>query len=115
LYKPLTSMFITTGELIEGDNREQKIHTHLIEQHSGYPPHMDSYEEVMEKGYQLFCQKNDQNTAESTGVARTSYTIVKYKEMFCDVKGVIDRAIHANNGIKCFADGNLNNKEPDNM
>jgi hypothetical protein len=114
-YKPLTSMFITTGELIEGDGREHELHTHLIEQHSGYPPHIDSYEDIIKKGYQLFCENNDLNTKKLTEFGCTSLNIVEYKEMFCVVKGIIDRAIDTNHGIKCFADGDLNNMEPDNM
>jgi hypothetical protein len=109
-YKPLTSMFITTGELIVGNDRIHEIETDLVEQHSEYPPRMDSYEDVIKKGYQLFCEANDQTNAEPTGIFRTSYTLTEYKEMFLDVKGVIDRANYANQGIKCYSDGDLNNK-----
>ncbi len=114
-YKPLTSMFLTTGELIEGEEQKHEVHIHLIEQHSGYPPQKDSLEDVMEYGYHIFCEKNDQNTAESTGVSRTLYTLIEYKEMFQDIKGVIDRATYGHHGIKCFADGDLNHTNAGNM
>jgi hypothetical protein len=113
--RPLVSMFITTGELKDGSSTDHETHVHMVGQHNDYPVRIQNYEQIMEKGYEIFCEKNDQSTATLSGMARTAYTLKQYKARFRDVSRVIEDAIYTNHGVECFEDGDIYNRSDHNM
>jgi hypothetical protein len=114
-HNPLTSLFITTGDVEEGETERREIHLKYVYQPQGYPLRINSYEDVMEKGYQLYLSKNDQETASFSGKYRTGYSCCEYKRKFREVSHVIERSIYTNHGIECYSDGNVDNRKYDNM
>jgi hypothetical protein len=112
---PLISMFITTGELIDGSDDTHETYIMMECQHAGYPLRINDFTEIIRKGYDMFCVKYPQETGTATGVGRTLYSYEEYAKMFRKMCRIIDAAIYSTHGIECFADGDVTNRDHENM
>jgi hypothetical protein len=104
---PLISAYLTTGPLVHGSSNLHEIRLTMVCEHPGYPLHINSFSDIIKKGYGMFCGKYDQSNATVEGVGRTSYTLTEYTK-------IIDDTINVYHGVQCFADGDLENKNDHN-
>lgn len=113
---PLTSLFITTGSIINDSiSQKRNVHLKFVSQHSSYPPTIDTMEESIDKGYTSF-----KNTLEATPILNQERTFTEvnkrqYKVLFQKACSHIDMSIREYHGVKCYRDGDSTNNVLNNI
>jgi hypothetical protein len=106
---PVVSVFIHTRGLV--DNTSDKHHTHveMVAQPDSFPETPANMYDTQREAYADYYRKKlaEYRTNEANGLNAISFK--EYQRRFQNVLEVVDRALHAHHGVKCYEDGDSTN------
>jgi hypothetical protein len=107
-------MFLTTQELKDDDSGKHHYGMHIVGQPPNFPNTPRNMNLMQREGYSRYLRQVLVRDREN-GIHIIPLSINEWRKDFMTVISVIDRAIRANHGVKCFEDGNMQNNEVGNV
>jgi hypothetical protein len=113
--KPVTSVFIHTGGLVNENSDEHEISVEVVSQPDTYPVAPDGMYATQQEAYADYYRKKlaEYRADERNGLNAMSFQ--NYQRRFQNVLEIIDDAVRARHGVKCFEDGDTTNENMGNV